>query len=317
MGIYNANQFAQNISGLGGISEVYMVTTSTASSGYPRSFWGRWFKPRRNLYDTIAEAEAALQGGINEVVLLSPESHSLSSALTWDKSNSALIGLAPDASFMNQRSRIGMSADFAAMMTVSGNGNLFKNLYFMHGRGNAANLNCLTVSGDRNVFVGCHFAGPQNEAEAAAAGYDLIRLDGAEETIFRGCTIGNVTITSTTTNLVELQADAGAVMFEDCIFLINSGGADNTVLKLDTGGMDRPIIFKNCIGISTGTACTLAITGDYLKTHKKVYLFNTDFSGFTDVCSANNESHVISMAGSALRASDASNSLGVAYDHTD
>ena len=317
MGIFNATNYMQNVSGFPGASEVSLVTTTTATSGYPRSFWSRYFKPRRNLYDTIISAEAALTGGINEVILVSPESHSLASMLTWDKSNSALIGMAPDSSLWNQRSRIGMGADFAAMITVSGNGNLFKNLYIMHGRGTATNLNCLTVSGDRNVFENCHFAGPQNATEATAAGYDLIRLDGAEETVFRRCVIGNMTIGSSTVSLVELQADAGAVMFEDCVFHINSTNAANTILKIDTGGMDRPIIFKNCIGIATGTACTLAITGDYLKTHKNVYLFNTDFSGFTDVCSANNEGYVFSMAGSALRASDAVNSLAVAYDHTD
>ena len=58
------------------------------------------------------------------------------------------------------------------------------------------------------------------------------------------------------------------------------------------------------------------ITGDYLKTHKNVYLFNTDFSGFTDVCSANNEAYVIGMGSSALRTADELIGLGTAYDHT-
>lgn len=315
MSLYNAKKGAYNIGEFYAPSEVYMVTTTSTTAG-PYEFWRKHFSPPGRVYTSLSTAEAQLSGGRNEVVLLSPESHSLSAALTWDKSNTALLGLAPNDTMWNQRSRIGMSDNFAAMLTVSGSGNLFRNLYLMHGRGSATNLNCLTVSGDRNVFVNCHFAGPQNETEGGTAGYDLIRLDGAEETVFKNCVIGNMTIASTTVNLVELQADAGAVIFEDCIFHINSGGANNTVLKLDTGGLDRPIIFKNCMMLATGTSCTYAITGDYLKTHKNVYLFNTDCYGFGDVCSANNEAYVISMGASAFRSADEVNSIGIPYDHT-
>lgn len=315
MSYYNAKHGAYGITGLSGISEVKKVTTMSTSAG-PYSFWNKWFRPRSEMFATLIAAEASLVGGRNEAILLSPESHSLASMLTWDKSNSMLVGASPDDCMMNQRSRIGMGADFVTMMTVSGDGNLFKNLYIMHGRGTATNLNCLTVSGDRNVFVNCHIAGPQNTTEATAAGYDLIRLTTAEETVFKHCFIGNMTIGSTTVNLIEKQTGSGAVLFEDCIFFINSNGANNTILKLDTGIQARPIIFKNCVGIVAGTAITYAITGDFLDANRKVYLINTDFSGATDVCSIVNESYVLSMGASAFRSADEVNSLAVPYDHT-
>jgi hypothetical protein len=236
--------------------------------------------------------------------------------LTWDKSNSMLIGAAPDDCMMNQRSRIGMGANFATMMTISGDGNLFKNLYIMHGRGTATNLNCLTISGDRNTFVNCHIAGPQNDTEADAAGYDLIRLTTAEETVFKNCFIGNMTIDSTAVNLIEKQTGSGAVLFDGCIFFINSSGANNTFLKLDTGIQARPIIFRNCMGISIGTSLTYAITGDFLDASRKVYLFNSDFHGITDICSGNNEAYVLSGGGSGYRGVDELNSHMIPYDHT-
>jgi hypothetical protein len=312
MSFYNGKKGAYGIAGLPGVSDVYQVT----SSGAPYTFWNKWFKPRSNMFTTLAAAEAELTGSINEVIQLSPENHALSAALTWDKSNTALIGQAPDEQIMNQRARVSMSADFTPMVTISGDGNLFKNLYFMHGRANAANLNCLTVSGDRNTFVNCHIAGPQDTAEATASGYDLIRLTTAEETVFKNCFIGNMTIGSTTVNLVEKQTGSGAVLFDKCIFFINSNGANNTIIKLDTGIQARPIIMRDCIGIVAGTQVTYAITGDYLDANRRVHLFNSDFYNVADVCSANNESHVISYGASAFRAADEVNSIGIPYDHT-
>ena len=315
MSFYNGKKGAYNIAGIPGVSDVYQVTTSSTSAG-PFSFWNKWFKPRSNMFTSLITAEAALSGGINEVIQLSPESHQLASMLTWDKSNSVLLGQSPDSCRMNQRSRIAMSANFATMLTLSGEGNLFKNIYLPHGRGSATNLNCLTISGDRNTLENCHVAGPQHDTEADSAGYDLIRLTTAEETVFRRCFIGNMTTDSTAVNLIEKQTGSGAVIFEDCILFLNSSGANNTILKLDTGIQARPIIFINCIGINVGTTCTYAITGDFLDANRKVYLINTDFHGFTDVCSAANESYVISMGGSAFRAADEVNSLGIPYDHT-
>lgn len=314
MSMYNAKDYY--MAGLNFPSEVRLVTTTSDTQG-SKTFWDRWFKPHRNHYKTLIAAEAALAGGCNEVIMVSPELHALPSMLTWDKSNSALIGMAPEGCLMNQRSRIEMSADFVTMMTVSGDGNLFKNLYFMHGRGTATNLNCLTVSGDRNTFVNCHFAGPQATAEATAAGYDLIRLTTAEETTFKNCVIGNTTIGSTTVALVEKQTGSGSVIFDDCIFIINSNHANNTVLKLDTGIMARPIIFRNCMGIISGTQITLAITGDFLDKDRCVYLYNTDFYNAADVAShAANEAYTIGMGSSTLRTTDELIGLGTAYDAT-
>jgi hypothetical protein len=316
MSYYNGKKGAFNISGLPGVSDVYQVTTTSTSAG-PYTFWNKWFKPRGNMQTTIAAAEALLTGGINEVILLSPESHSLASMLTWDKSNSALIGECPDATMMNQRARIGMSANFATMMTISGSGNLFKNLYFMHGRGSATNLNCITVTGDRNVFENVNFAGPQNATEGAAAGYDLIRLDGAEETVFKRCVFGTHNTSSTTYTGIEFQSDAGTAIFEDCIFWCAGGAAGNgRFLKFDAGIGIGAAIFKNCVFINIGTALTYGIDGTGLNNYK-VVLLNSDFTGCTDVVAADYESYVLSAGGSALRSSDAVNSLMVAYDHTD
>jgi len=313
MSSYNGKKGAFNISGLPGVSDVYQVTTTSETAG-PKTFWDKWFKPHSNAFTSLITAEAALTGGINEVIMLSPESHSLASMLTWDVSNSALIGQAPEAAMMNQRVRLGMSANFATMMTVSGNGNLFKNLYFMHGRGSATNLNCLTVSGDRNVFENCNFSGPQHATEGGTAGYDLIRLSGAEETMFKRCVFGTHNTAATTFTGIEFQSTAGTAIFDDCIFFC-AGGANNVFLKFDAGIGIGAAIFRNCQFINIGTAMTLGMDGSGLNNYK-VILANSDFTGATDVVAAAYEGHVLSAGGSAYRGADEVNSIMVPFDHT-
>lgn len=303
------------VPGLPGASEKFQVTTSSTSAG-PYSFWSKWFRPRSNMFTTLIAAEAALSGGRNEVIELSPESHSLAAMLTWDKSNCALIGQAPDVTMMNSRARIGMSANFASMITISGNGNLWKNLYLMHGRGSATNVNLMTITGDRNGFENVCFAGPQNDTEAATAGYDLIRLDGAEETHFKRCVFGTHNTVSTTYTGIEFQADAGSAIFEDCIFWCAGGAAGNgRFLKFDAGIGIGAAIFKNCLFINIGTALTYGIDGTGLNNYK-VILLNSDFTGCTDVVAAANEACVLSAGPSAYRSADEVNSLMIPYDHT-
>ena len=228
MSSYNGKKGAFNLTGVPGVSDVYQVTTTSTSTG-PFNFWNKWFKPRSNMYMTLAEAEAALTGGINEVVMLSPESHSLASSLTWDKSQAHLVGQSPGSLFAT-RSRIGMSTTFTPMITVSGSNNLFKNIYTMHGTA-VGDYTSWYVTGSRNVFDNCHFAGPMNAAQGGGASYIGVHVTGSEN-YFKNCVFGSKSVARDEIT-PNLKIAGGDNVFENCWFVCALTDTDPIFVYVD------------------------------------------------------------------------------------
>jgi len=244
--------------------------------------------------ETISAAHSAAVSGRNDVIVLSPDSHTQSSALTWSKNMTHLVGAYPQTLF-NQRARIGHDADFATLLTVSGYGNLFANLYFMHGRGSATNVNLMTVSGNRNTFQNVHFGGPFNQTEGDAAAYDLIRITGAEE-YFKDCVFGTDTIDQSVGSVIELASTSTRVVFENCIFNMRADANAPFFIKILSGGGNRHYYFKNCQFLNWGaSALTYGVDfGAALDgTTCKVFFDNQcNFIGVTDIVKATAESYV-------------------------
>jgi len=249
------------------------------STGQAYTYWNG-VAPEK-VKGTIAAAHSFMTSGRNDVAILSPDSHTQSEGITWSKSECHLIG-AFGPHMMNHRSRIGHDANFATLLTVSGEGNTFANLYFMHGRGSATNVNLLTVSGNRNSFINCHFGGPMHATEAATAGYDLVRL-AAAETYFKSCTFGIDSVACTTPQLVEFgeQAEPPRAIFEDCLFLVQ-GDAGVRFLKVNAGAGRGLGLFRNCQFINLGTAMTYGIDGAGLNNFR-MHFANCGFEGATDI----------------------------------
>lgn len=259
MSRFNANDYASNLTGIPGVSEVKMVTTTSATAG-PKTFWGRWFTPHSNHYTTVKAAEASLVGGINEVVLLSGESHSLSESLTWDKNLSYLVGAVPET-FMNHRSRLSMSTTFTPMMTVSGYGNHFRNLYFQHGTA-VGDYVGVDITGSRNTFQNCHFAGPMSAAQASDANFNEVYVHGVSETYFKNCVFGNHTRScDEATSLLKIGAGGGITILENCIFLmrVTAGQTDPLFVYIDNATDTGITIFRSCMFIADPTFGTPAV----------------------------------------------------------
>jgi hypothetical protein len=257
------------------------------STGQAYTYWNG-ISPEK-VKGTISAAHDFMTSGRNDVAILSPDSHSQAEALTWSKNECHLIG-AFGPHMMNHRSRIGHSDDFATLLTVSGEGNTFANLYFMHGRGSATNLNLLTVSGNRNSFINCHFGGPMHATEGAAAGYDLVRL-AAAETYFKSCTFGIDTIATTTMQMIEFgaQAEPPRAIFDDCLFLVQ-GDANVRFLKVVAGAGRGLGLFRNCQFINLGTAMDYGIDGAGLNNYR-FHFANCGFEGCTDIVEAAYEAY--------------------------
>jgi len=289
-------------------ADIQMVTRQSASTDYaPYSYFRDKIKDAK-MHGTIAEAYAATETGRNDVVLLSPDSHSQSAEISWARNMTHLIGMYPTA-MMNQRSRIGQSAAMASILNVTGYGNLFKNLYFMWGNGEATSYAGVKVTGNRNTFENCHLGGPFNATEGAivhtthAGG--ALHLNGCEECYFKNCVIGGDTIERGANNAILYIGGSASDyamrnIFEDCLFL-SSADSGQDALNIYIGAATHGwVLFKNCtfINISASgfaNALPVAITVNANTTttqFRAIFDAKCCFHGYTDIVAKADEANV-------------------------
>jgi hypothetical protein len=245
------------------VAQRHMVYAS--ATGTPYLYWSaRGGAVVDLMHSGIITAEAAMTSGRNDMMLLTPEAHSLAASLTWDLNNSIMQGMAPEG-LMNSRARIGMSTAFTPMMTISGYGNLFKNFYLQHGTA-AADLIGVDITGSRNTFDHVHFAGPMNALQASEAGFIGVRLSTVAETRFRSCVFGNHTQScDEASSLVKISTGCGITIFDDCLFFICAGDTDPIFVTVDNQSDTGMTLFRNCTFIADpGTAGTPAIAFKFL-----------------------------------------------------
>lgn len=304
-----------------GAAEKFYVCKEGAQ---PYTYWRQRVKGDRIFADpssgagtAINDAIDAATSGQNDVIHVSPDSHSIGAAITLDKNMTHLIGMFPE-SRMNQRSRIGQTTALANMITVSGYGNMLANLYFMYGTNSATNLNLLTVSGDRNSFHNCHFGGPMHTTPADQAGFDLIKLD-CGEVFFKNCTFGIETVAWTNGDMFRLYGAADRslrAVFENCIFLMRSDNAQVNFFEGVAGMGNGFAIFRNCMMLNLGTTLTLAVdaTGFGTAFHM-IQDLATTWYGATDIIAAASEAQLV--MGHGNYAADATvNGIATTFDHT-
>lgn len=217
--------------------------------------------PPGEFHTKVSEAEAAMTTKRNEVLLVTPESHVwygeadvATAALTWDKSNTHMVGCAPFSKGGGMRSRFGHSGStMANFITVSGSSNLFQNLYWMHGSstGGASDINMQTVSGHRNVFQGSHFSGPNDTTQSASANYTGYTLSSTSTSNYwKDCIFGSFNAVKRGANAqLTLSTTGAGNVFEDCLFIC--GAAATTTEFIDwsaaTGALGTTTaFFFNC-----------------------------------------------------------------------
>lgn len=178
-------------------------------------------------YKTLLAAYTAANSGKHDVIVLVSNAQTtatarVDAAFTWAKDALHLIGLCPPA-IRSQRARIAPTSTttaFAAFFTISGDGCLFKNIQWWHGfaTGTAAMI-AVTVSGERNVFINCHFAGMGDDASAQDAGSRCLKISGGGENEFINCALGVGTVARTAANaIVELAGGTARNRFVGCEF---------------------------------------------------------------------------------------------------
>jgi len=227
------------------------------------------------------------------IFLFGTATATLAAGLVWSKNLCSLIGVCSPVT-ENKRARIGhRTTNMSPMITVSGYGNYFANIYTMYGNGAAANLVSWLVSGARNCFENVHFGGPFNTTEATTVGFMLVQLSGAQECTFRNCAFGTTTIARSGANsLVEFDSGAGRLQFTDCLFLSMASATTPVMLaNAAANGIVDYALFKNCtfLNFSANWATSLAAAVTNAGGNSgAILLQNCMFAGITAIGAAGN-----------------------------
>ena len=260
--LYNLKR---RVASLDDIIDAYATTVPIGAAG------GRWYfvnpangndnnsglSPSEALV-SITTAYNKTTDNNNDVVAYIADSSgfNLAAALTWSNSYTHLIGIcAPTRAA--KRSRIFQASALTGaspLLTVSGSGCIFKDVYIFQGVADATSLINVSVTGKRNYFENVHFAGGGHADQAINGGASL-KLDGGEENLFRNCVIGVDTIQAAT-GMVGLLLDGSATrnIFEECYFTMWGGNSGAAFVELtDITAIDRYLIFKRCMFINQGT----------------------------------------------------------------
>ena len=230
--------------GLGGAptqGNVFYLDAANGSDNNDGKIPARAFK-------SLAAAEDALTANQNDVLyyLAGASNISLTSSLSWDKAYTHFIGIFAPVK-VAQRARIFSSGNFNTLITVSGEGCVFKNLYFFQGSSTVGAVNNVVVSGERCYFENVHFAGMGHVTPAAQAGGNSLKLTGSEN-LFVDCSIGLDSVVRTTNTELLIDGAAARNTFESCRFISHSETAAHTHVKFnDQLAADRYAIFKDCL----------------------------------------------------------------------
>jgi len=206
----------------------------------------------QSAFRSMETAYAALTTNKNDILfyVAGASGLNLTAALVWSKSYTHLIGLCAPT-MTAQRARIFQTSTLTGaspLITISGSGCIFANLYIFQGVNDATSLINVSVTGGRNYFHNVHFAGGGHAAQAIDGGASLL-LDAAEENTFVDCTIGVDTIDAATGMVgILFDTEAHRNTFRNCVVRIRAGNAGAAFVEIvDATGIDRDTIFDNCL----------------------------------------------------------------------
>lgn len=248
----------------GPTSKAFFVAPNTGSDGNSG-------KDVKKPLDTLSKAQTLATADANDAVFMIAQSNTAanttdyqSSALDWAKDGVHLIGVNA-GNVVNQRSRIAQlstATNVDDLFTVSADNCLIANISVFHGVDDATSKGACLVSGQRNHFYNCHFAGIGHDTMDTADNYSL-KVTGSEN-LFERCVIGIDTIARGTAANYEMTFSGGATrnLFRDCIIMTYAEANTHLFMKIAANGIDRWNIFQRCIFINmpTGDAAGTTMT---------------------------------------------------------
>lgn len=183
----------------------------------------------------------------------------IATALTVSQSGIAIVGVGSGSPY--SRARLNATGAVSPMVTFSGSNNYVEGIQFFNGHADATALIAVSVTGDRNYFKNCHFAGMGNDLSDASGGRSL-KVTGSEN-VFDECVIGLDTISRGTTEAeVELSGGATRNIFKNCLFVTYAAAAGPAMVYVPVNGLDRWNEFRNCGFINMPTGDAAGTTAD-------------------------------------------------------
>jgi hypothetical protein len=200
---------------------------------------------------TVLAAYNKCTANQNDAVLLvgGPTGNALAASLDWAKGYTHLIGLSADLPGVGQRCRItgSVAAALVYLIDFQGAGCIVKNVQFFNGASANVDSGAVIVSGGRNYFENCFFAGMGHATPAARAGSYSLAVSG-DECTFKRCTIGLATVLRAAANTeLWLYGECNREKFIDCEFVCWSNTGGKFLVSLTSSAVPYTTQFENCL----------------------------------------------------------------------
>lgn len=215
-------------------------------------------------FKTLSQAHSVCTNNNNDVVFLTGTVH-VTATVTWSKSRTHLIGLAPKLD-SQARARISQTGStlFTPLVTVSGSECIFMNIGSLHGFDDASAQVCWNNTGGRNQYINCLFGGMGNATAAAQAGGRSLVITGTTgENTFTNCQLGLDTITRSAANAtLELAGGTPRNVFRKCIFpFLTSAATPLGIIASAAAAADRWHLFEECSFINCVQSTSTTMSG--------------------------------------------------------
>lgn len=271
---YGHKIYPEDIAGLVGVPFVGDVFYVDPTNGSDTANNGR---SQDNAFKSLYKAHSSVQSNHHDVIIVTPggvgsgtgteESTAVSGgAWTFSKNLTYVVGNAAP-SRISPRSRIlwgtaGQSTS-GALLTISGQGNIFKNLQV----GTFVDNNIvIKLTGSRNVFEQVHIAGIGDATAGDDTAARSLWISGGSENLFEDCVIGLDTIARSVANAeIEMSGAATRNQFRGCDILSFADNAGHLFVKAATAAdVDRFAIFDHCRFMNSikSTATTMTVAMD-------------------------------------------------------
>jgi len=171
----------------------------------------------------------------------------------------------------------------STVMNVTGDNNAFYNMSIGNYGASDADLGAVQVTGERNYFGNVHMLGAVSAVPAGETGAYNLKLNGAAECTFEGCTFGTYTVLSDGVN-AGLVYDGNCLrnVFKDCDFISYSETAGHgAISSTDAASFQNVETFTGCkfinwkpggVGALTVAVIGTAATNGHLLMHDCILL---------------------------------------------
>ncbi len=231
------------------------IKPGTGSDGH------RGNRPDRSV-KTLAKAQTLMPADKNGVIYLISEDNSASgttariegATFTFSNDGTKLVGIA-SGGMIGSRARISntaAAANVTPLMSWSASNSAMANISVQYFEADADDLGCFDVTGERNYFYRCHFAGIGDDLQDNTGAYSL-KVTG-DENLFEECVIGIDTIGSGSAVNSEILFSGTATrnIFKNCIINTWAQAAAHQFVTFGAAAIDRFVLFDNCTFINAG-----------------------------------------------------------------